>query len=743
MTVPQQNQHSIHQRIRRMPLGVKILLLIFFCLTLGFGGYVIYSLNSETDALLKQHRQRSHLFSETLISGIRNIMLSGRAPYVRAFIMEAREEFDEVGEIHLFNNKAEEIYPPKNPHIAIPIKDENLIKSLNQKTYSDNFHPLINEKSCQACHADGAEIRGTIKLDFTQDTDWEKALVEVVNSAFQAIMLSGKGEFADTLLLEINSLIGVKLAQVYDQDVSFVYFGDDDIEVDEEILDTIHDKFHKNNDYRSLQKQAGYYFSPMPNLGACTICHSPDSDLRGVLAMEMQTDKIKKEQVVHSAIIGFKNLMRLQKASYAGAYIDAIRKLPFVENFQVFDNGELADIGFQELWVPNPDYDIISLDSTVGTLIASNNVINYSNIIRNEYRENIADVQHLTQMIPIMNNEKCQACHGPPVKDSPLYESQKDKWKVRSVVKVSSSMADIHEEISKIKQASILVGLITFAMVTLLMRIFMRITVLKPLDIIGGVADKIGAGDLSVNARVKSQDEIGILAQRINAMIKGLQERLHLTKFVSEEAVSAVKLAGLEGLDLGGERRETTIMETDIRGFTSMSEKMEPEEVVSLLNIYLDKQTEIVRNHGGDIDKFVGDAILASFMGDKMADNAVRCALNIQIEMKKLNKELEGDTMFGIGINTGPVIMGPIGGRDRMDYTVIGDHVNLACRLCDAAEPGEIIISSNTEKHLTVNQFKLKKLDPVSVKGKKKTIEIFQVIIESEKKEVTKSSHRI
>ena len=153
MTEPKANTNSFLQRIRRTPLGVKILLLILFCLTLGFGGDVIYSLNSETDALLKQHRQRSHLFSETLISGIRNIMLSGRAPYVRAFIMEAREEFDEVGEIHLFNNKAEEIYPPKNPHISIPIKDEYIIKSLNQKTYSDNIHPLKNEQSCQACHA--------------------------------------------------------------------------------------------------------------------------------------------------------------------------------------------------------------------------------------------------------------------------------------------------------------------------------------------------------------------------------------------------------------------------------------------------------------------------------------------------------------------------------------------------------------------------------------------------------------
>ena len=113
MTEPESNTNSFVKQIRRMPLGVKILLLIFFCLSIGFGGYVIYSLNSESKALMHQHQIRSHLFGETLISGIRNIMLSGRAPYVRAFIEEAREEFNKVGEIHLFNNKAEEIFPPK------------------------------------------------------------------------------------------------------------------------------------------------------------------------------------------------------------------------------------------------------------------------------------------------------------------------------------------------------------------------------------------------------------------------------------------------------------------------------------------------------------------------------------------------------------------------------------------------------------------------------------------------------
>ena len=443
--------------------------------------------------------------------------------------------------------------------------------------------------------------------------------------------------------------------------------------------------------------------------------------------MGMQTDRVKREQVVHSTMIGFKNLMRLQKASYAGAYIDAIRELPFVENLQIFDNGEIIDEGFQELWVPNPDYNSIIMDSSAALLVDMNNNSSITDIFKEEYIEQINDMDYFTQMTPILNDEKCQACHEAPGKGSPLYASQKDKWRVRSVVKVSTSMSDIHEEIKKNTQASIIVGLITLALVALLMRVFMRITVLKPLNIIGTAADKIGAGDLSANAQVKSQDEIGVLAGRINAMIKGLQERLHLTKFVSDEAVSAVKKAGLKGLDLRGDRKEITIMETDIRGYTSMSEKMEPEEVVALINRYLDKQTEIINNNGGDIDKFVGDAILASFMGDKMADNAVRCAISIQKEMKKINQILGENTMFGIGINTGPVILGPMGSKDRMDYTMIGDHVNLACRLCDVADPGEIIISENTEKFLTQDAFKLKEKDPIQVKGKEKPVNIYQI----------------
>ena len=154
---------------------------------------------------------------------------------------------------------------------------------------------------------------------------------------------------------------------------------------------------------------------------------------------------------------------------------------------------------------------------------------------------------------------------------------------------------------------------------------------------------------------------------------------------------------------------------------------MEPEELVTLINQYLDKQTDIIKNHGGDIDKFVGDAVLAVFKGKYMADDAVYCAIDIQKEINKFNQELDGNTMFGIGINTGPVIRGPIGSKDRMDYTVIGDNVNLACRLCDVAGAGEIIISEKTKNNLSKNKFNLTKQSPLQLKGIEKPVVNYRV----------------
>ena len=380
-----------------------------------------------------------------------------------------------------------------------------------------------------------------------------------------------------------------------------------------------------------------------------------------------------------------------------------------------------------EIYVPNPDYDILVKDESVDSLILNLNESFPDSIIQKEYIEEISGVEFLTQVIPIMNDVKCQACHSQPKESSPAYVTQMNRWKTRSVVKISASMYTIQEEIKKNTTISIIIGIITMGLVAMMLRIFMRMTVLQPLDIIGGVADKVKEGDLSVNAAVQSGDEIGILAKRINDMIQGLRERMHLTKFVSDDTLSAVQEADLKGVELGGKRKEATVLFSDIRGFTSYSETVDPEDVIDMLNTYLNRQAEIVKEFDGDIDKFVGDELMAIFIGDDMAKNAVNCSVAIQKAMTEINQKAGGNIGVGIGINTGLMVMGAMGSKDRMDYTVIGDNVNLGARLCSAAKAGEIILAESVTALLDKKNYQLQEMEPINVKGKKDKITIYSV----------------
>ncbi len=162
---------------------------------------------------------------------------------------------------------------------------------------------------------------------------------------------------------------------------------------------------------------------------------------------------------------------------------------------------------------------------------------------------------------------------------------------------------------------------------------------------------------------------------------------------MSGETISAVK--GAEGgVKLGGERKLVTVFFSDIRGFTAFSETREPEVVVDMLNTFLGEQAQIVRQYQGDIDKFVGDELVAVFQGDGMVERATRCAVDIQRRMAQLSREHpEWGIAIGIGINSGEVVMGAMGSESRMDYTILGDTVNLGARLCSNAGRGEILLS--------------------------------------------------
>jgi len=204
-------------------------------------------------------------------------------------------------------------------------------------------------------------------------------------------------------------------------------------------------------------------------------------------------------------------------------------------------------------------------------------------------------------------------------------------------------------------------------------------------------------------------------------------------RYVSKQVVDEL-LDDDAKLNLGGEKRDVTILFSDIRGFTDMSEKMNPEDVVSTLNEYFSEMIDIVFKHNGTLDKIIGDELMVVYGAPTSNKDdtlrAVATAMEMQSQINALNakriKQRKKPILAGMGINKGIVVSGNIGSRDMMDYTVIGDTVNLGARLCSAAGPGEILVSSSVWKE-TQKHYSYKKLEPIKVKGKKNKVGVYRI----------------
>ena len=200
-------------------------------------------------------------------------------------------------------------------------------------------------------------------------------------------------------------------------------------------------------------------------------------------------------------------------------------------------------------------------------------------------------------------------------------------------------------------------------------------------------------------------------------------------------AIAEQVLSGELEVTKGGELRETTILFADIRGFTSMSESHEPRIVVDALNEYFERMVDIVFRHEGTLDKFIGDEMMVLF-GSPVShtddpDRAVRAALEMQAALVDLNVRHEARGLppfkIGIGINTGEVVAGYIGSGQALEYTVIGDPVNTAARLCSLAKPGQTLLSEGTVEKLT-GGFAFEELPQEKVKGKAQPIRVFELL---------------
>jgi class 3 adenylate cyclase len=241
--------------------------------------------------------------------------------------------------------------------------------------------------------------------------------------------------------------------------------------------------------------------------------------------------------------------------------------------------------------------------------------------------------------------------------------------------------------------------------------------------------EKVREGDLEVRIQSTSGDEIGLLTERFNQMIIGLQERLKLSRYVGSHTLAMIEAGSSDGVELGGSEKDVTVLFTDVRNFTQFSENKSPQEVIAALNANLGMQAELVDLYGGSVDKFVGDEMLALFAGRDMIIQALRCALQIQKVLRRENASAGGLYEIGIGINCGAVILGNMGAKERMDYTVIGAAVNLGSRLCSAAKAGQILIPAALVTDLQQFVF----TPPVTMQFKGITSEIAVVEVLGEK----------
>jgi len=288
-----------------------------------------------------------------------------------------------------------------------------------------------------------------------------------------------------------------------------------------------------------------------------------------------------------------------------------------------------------------------------------------------------------------------------------------------------------------IHQARLTIVVITFFIILFgsVIAVWLGFHFSRPISNLVLATGEIGSGNYQHKIILARNDELGNLATAFNRMGDELWKNSLMQKsfgkYIGSEVLEMI-MADPESAWLKGHRNEVTIVFTDIRGFSSYSKSKEPEEIVDGLNKYFEIATQAIQDHGGYVDKFIGDAVLGVFGVPVYHKDHVERGVRAAIDMQKkfMNKQNNGDSLLqsvGIGINSGVVVSGNIGSQDKMEYTVIGDTVNLAANLNSLANPGEIIITKSVYENLE-DIITVKPLSPQHIKGKTKPVETFKLL---------------
>ena len=229
---------------------------------------------------------------------------------------------------------------------------------------------------------------------------------------------------------------------------------------------------------------------------------------------------------------------------------------------------------------------------------------------------------------------------------------------------------------------------------------------------------------------------VALAGHYADTRLKEARIRSTFGKYMAPSVIKKILDEGEKGLKLGGTRRRVTVLFADIRGFTPLSEAAPPEEVVHILNDYLDLVASCIHRYGGTLDKFIGDAAMAIWGAPyDMEDHTVaaaRAAMAMREEGAALAENIKAkygrEVNFGIGINSGDAIIGNIGANFRMDYTAIGDAVNTAARLESNAKPGQVLVSQTAAVGLSGSGIRLNSLGGLKVKGKTEELQVYEIL---------------
>jgi class 3 adenylate cyclase len=758
----------------RIGLGLKLAIPILLTLGTGFGIYLSFSLPQQTERLRAQAQRRARSVAQVFGANLRSVMLTGDGVLLEGLLADIRG-LSEVEELRLFDPNGREVHPAMAP-VPLPPADRTRVGAALarapvagdsvQDTDGEWRHVSVldNEPVCRPCHPSGA-VRGVLLLVSRSGMSGDEskpaasdgqvlpkqgmatgsaaapssalspivsrhpplrgslpaaALAQAVALGIRQAMLSQRATSVPGLLADLDGAPGLESVQVFGPGGQLRFAsrtrarGPVAARAVAAALRTRREAAWEGQDAAGRFQAA---LTVLPNDQLCHACHPAGDPVRGVVLAttraptgESGAAKLANRLLAAALVAGVRNVMISGRGSAVRRYVAQFRELPEVERLHVFDAQAREIYSGARRRSPTPG-------SVYQTLRAGG---------ERNYIEETQRGRVLVQLEALRNEEKCQKCHG-------------SRRRLRGVIMSTVSLAGIERDIGQSRTQSLVSFALTLISLCVLLIWFVAAAVVRPLRAIGGVAERVGAGDLDVQAEIRSTDEIGLLAAGINQMISGLRTKLHLEKFVPASAVSLIEQrSDQERLVLRGERREMTVLFCDIRGFTTFSEKVEPEEVIRLVNSHLEEQARLIREHNGEVDKFIGDATMAVFDGPSMARDAVFCALAIHAAAAARNLESADEEdapedgthapgrMIGIGINTGSVVRGTVGSLDRMEYTALGDAVNIAKRLCDAAAPGEVLISAATYQS-AADEVIVEAGTPLAVKGRREPVTAYRV----------------